>query len=88
MSVTADDDKLVFRVTDSGTGFSDSALKYAARQFYTECEERSGKHYGLGLFIAARAAGQHGGSLVTANREDGNGAVVTLTVMNADCDRE
>lgn len=88
LSVTADDDKLVFRVTDSGTGFSDSALKYAARQFYTECEERSGKHYGLGLFIAARAAGQHGGSLVTANREDGNGAVVTLTVMNADCDRE
>lgn len=73
--------RLVFRVTDSGTGFSDNALKYAAQQFYTECGERSGKHYGLGLFIADRAAHQHGGSLQIANRQEGNGAVVTLTVV-------
>lgn len=73
--------RLVFRVTDSGTGFSDNALKYAAQQFYTECRERSGKHYGLGLFIADRAAHQHGGSLQIANRQDGEGAVVTLTVV-------
>lgn len=74
------DGQLVFRVTDSGKGFSDTSLKYAVRQFYTECEARSGKHYGLGLFIADMAAKRHGGTLVAANRPDGNGAVVTLTV--------
>lgn len=71
-------DRLVFRVTDSGKGFSDNSLKYAAQQFYTECAARSGKHYGLGLFIADSAARRHGGALSVANRQDGKGAEVTL----------
>lgn len=74
--------QLVFRVTDSGKGFSDSSLRFAVQQFYTECEERSGKHYGLGLFIADMAAQKHGGRLVLANRQDGSGAVVTLAVRS------
>ncbi|MDE6220842.1 MAG: HAMP domain-containing histidine kinase, partial [Lachnospiraceae bacterium] len=75
--------QIVFRVTDSGKGFSDSSLRFAARQFYTECKERSGKHYGLGLFVADMAARRHGGRLMLANRQDGSGAVVTLAVGRA-----
>lgn len=74
--------QLVFRVADSGKGFSDSGLRLAAGQFYTECQERSGKHYGLGLFIADMAARSHGGSLTLANKTDQTGAVVTLSIRH------
>ena len=80
--VSGSGNQLLFQVTDSGKGFSDNSLKYAARQFYTECGARSGKHYGLGLYMADKAAQRHGGRLVIANRQDGDGAVVTLTVRS------
>lgn len=71
-------DSLSFGVTDTGNGFSQNSLKSATQQFYTEHGERSGKHYGLGLFIAKSVAQKHKGELLLANRQGGCGAEVTL----------
>jgi len=78
ISIRGKEDMLAFTITDSGKGFSFASLKSAAQQFYTEQEERSGKHYGMGLFIAESVAKKHGGKLILANNEEGCGAVVTL----------
>lgn len=77
-----EDGTLSFTVIDSGTGFSAEALKNADKQFYTEQAARSGKHYGLGLYIAKITAEKHGGKLLIANREDKQGAMVILTLKN------
>lgn len=66
-------------VTDEGKGFSAASLKQAANQFYTEQQERSGKHYGIGLYLAKSVAEKHGGMLTLSNHAEG-GAVVTLTL--------
>lgn len=78
--ITGNEDKMTFTVIDSGKGFSEKNLNCATEQFYTECEERSGHHYGLGLFIAKSVAQKHNGELLIENRQDGSGAVVTLVV--------
>lgn len=80
MCVTVSEEKISFAIIDSGIGFSKESMRCATQQFYTEREERAGKHYGLGLFIAETVAKRHGGALVLANREDGGGAVVTLII--------
>lgn len=66
-----------FSVIDSGVGFSEESMKKATQQFYTENAERSGKHYGLGLFIAESVAKKHGGEIRLANSE---GAVVAIII--------
>lgn len=73
---------LSFTVTDCGRGFSQAALKQAPQQFYTEQAGRTGRHYGLGLFVSKSAAQKHGGSLILANRKDTSGASVTMTLYN------
>lgn len=72
--------QLTFTVADSGTGFTEDSLRLAPQEFYTERKERSGKHYGLGLFIAKTVASKHNGELLLTNKEEGHGAVVTLIV--------
>lgn len=69
-----------FSVLDSGVGFSRESMKCATQQFYTENVDRSGKHYGLGLFIAESVAKRHGGELILANRKDAEGAEVTIII--------
>lgn len=78
LEVIGKKDTLSFGVTDTGNGFSQNSLKSATQQFYTEHGERSGKHYGLGLFIAKSVAQKHKGELLLANRQGGCGAEVTL----------
>lgn len=73
-------DMLECTVMDQGRGFSAAGLKQAAKQFFTEQQERSGKHYGMGLFLAKSVAEKHGGQLMLANQENGCGAIVTMTV--------
>ena len=82
ISISGREDMLTFTITDSGKGFSFASLKNATQQFYTEQEERSGKHYGMGLFIAESVAKKHGGKLIIANNEKDCGAVVTLIVKD------
>lgn len=73
-------EQLTFTVVDHGNGFSQDSLRLATQEFYTERKERSGKHYGLGLFIAKSIAEKHNGELLLANKTDGSGAVVTLII--------
>lgn len=69
------------RVKDNGSGFSQKALKHAAEQFFMEDDSRgAGTHFGMGLYIAKTILEQHQGSLNVGNREDGQGAVVTIEV--------
>ncbi|WP_035292276.1 HAMP domain-containing sensor histidine kinase [Clostridium sp. KNHs214] len=74
--------QLSFIVIDCGAGFSAAALKNAATEFYTEQAERSGKHYGLGLYIAKKVAEVHHGTLTVENKENGQGAIVSLELKN------
>lgn len=80
--ISGNSNQLAFTVADSGTGFTEDSLRQATQEFYTERKERSGKHYGLGLFIAKTVASKHNGGLLLANKEEGHGAVVTLIVKN------
>lgn len=69
------------RVKDNGSGFSQKVLKYAAEQFFMEDDSRgAGTHFGMGLYIAKTILEQHQGDLRLGNREDGQGAVVTIEV--------
>jgi len=66
-------------VIDSGSGFSQKALKHAVEQFFMEDDSRGTRgHFGMGLYIANTMIEQHGGSLSVGNRKDGQGAVVTI----------
>lgn len=78
------DNRLTFTVSDSGKGFSDEGLRFATQEFYTERKERSGKHYGLGLFIAKKVAERHNGALLLTNKDGGCGAAVTLIINRID----
>lgn len=70
-----------FTVTDTGSGFSPAGLREAASQFYMGDQSRSsGKHHGMGLYIADSAANQHGGSLTLENAAPSGGAKVTLRI--------
>lgn len=69
---------LAFTIIDRGYGFSPEALKYATTEFYTSKKERSGKHYGLGLYMAKKAAEKHGGNIQIVNNENSNGTTVHI----------
>lgn len=78
LSLLDDNERILIKVEDFGTGFSTEALCHATEQFYTEKKERSGEHYGLGLYFADMLAKEHGGELSIVNKADGNGAEVTM----------
>lgn len=75
-----DTGSLRLTIADRGPGFSAEALKMATTEFYTEQAARSGKHYGLGLYLAKMCTEKHGGTLTVANRQEGSGGVVTFVV--------
>lgn len=80
-SVSSDDNKVRFTVTDSGKGFSPEALKNAKSQFYQGDFSRSSKlHYGMGLFIADSIVNQHGGTLAVANSPCTGGGMVIIEI--------
>lgn len=80
--VMGNDEELSLIVSGRGRGFSAVGLKNARMEFFTEETERSEKHYGMGLYIAKSVAQWHEGQLEIGNRQDGDGAVVTLTIKN------
>lgn len=83
LSIKQSEKMLKFIVTDNGKGFSAASLKQATLQFYTEQQERSGVHYGMGLFLAKSVADKHSGQLILSNNTSGRGAIVTLTVYDS-----
>ena len=74
---------LVIEVSDDGPGFSPAALERGCERLFTDDSSRSsrdgGRHYGLGLHAASKAASAHGGSVSLANSPSG-GAVATIAV--------
>jgi signal transduction histidine kinase len=80
-SVSSEDNKVRFTVTDSGKGFSPEDLRNATNQFYQGDFSRSSKlHYGMGLFIADSIVKQHGGTLAVANSPSTGGGMVTIEI--------
>lgn len=81
LSVSAENNKIRFAVTDSGKGFSPEDLRNATNQFYQGDFSRSSKlHYGMGLFIADSIVKQHGGTLSVANSPVTCGGMVTIEI--------
>ena len=70
----------IFRVEieDFGEGFSEAALRHAKEKFYTKRAERSGGHYGMGMYFASEAAERYGGDVEFYNKNDGTGALVSF----------
>ena len=70
-----EDDRLVLRFTDTGTGMADDVRERIFEPFYTTKEV--GKGTGLGLAIAYGIVQEHGGQIFAANHPAG-GAVFTV----------
>lgn len=80
-SVSSEENKIRFTVTDSGNGFSSEDLRNATNQFYQGDFSRSSKlHYGMGLFIADSIVKQHGGILAVANSSTTGGGMVSIEI--------
>lgn len=73
--------ELEFSIEDSGHGFSEEELKFAAEQFYRGDKSRISKnHYGMGLFITNSFIKLSGGIMKLSNSEQIGGARVILKV--------
>lgn len=67
---------LCIAVVDSGSGFSEEALRHGTEQFYQADKSRTGKkHYGMGLYIARSVLEENGGMLELGNSREGGGEV-------------
>ena len=73
---------VLVRVMDDGPGIAEEALptmfsRFASHRLGEANVQR--RHYGLGLALVADVVARHGGTLVAANRTDGqHGAVLTI----------
>jgi signal transduction histidine kinase len=79
-----DESKITVDIEDYGNGFTTEAIKYAKNQFYTEKSERSGEHYGLGMYYANQVAEKYGGSITCYNKPNQTGAIVTFKIIMND----
>lgn len=84
VTVTVEGEQVVVRVRDEGKGVPEDSEKLFQR-FYTDRpdQESFGDHSGLGLSISRQIAQAHRGTLVAGNRDEGTGAVFTLTLPRA-----
>jgi two-component system OmpR family sensor kinase len=67
-------------VSDDGPGFSEAALREATSRFWRDDSSRSGPGTGLGLAIARSIVERHAGTIELRNAEDGDGAIVVITL--------
>ena len=68
---------LAVSVLDDGAGFTEEALKNAARPFFRDEKEPDKTHFGLGLYICRLLCEKCGGTLAIENHD--NGGKVTAT---------
>ena len=78
IEVTVRDGELTVR--DHGPGIDEEDLPYVFDRFYRAPSARGMPGSGLGLAIARQVAEAHGGS-VTAERPDGGGTLIRLTLL-------
>lgn len=80
-SVSGENGKILFTVTDSGKGFSPEDMEKATMQFYQSDKSRSSdSHYGMGLYIADSIVKQHGELLLIDNSPVTGGGMVTIAI--------
>ena len=80
VEVTVRDGQVIVR--DHGPGIEDDDLPHVFDRFYRAPSARGMPGSGLGLAIVRQVAEAHGGT-VTAERADGGGTCVTLTLDGA-----
>lgn len=81
LSVTEENNFLLFTVIDTGSGFSPEALKHGTEQFYMDDSSRTSKtHFGIGLYAANSIVQNHGGQLILDNSTETGGAKVTIKI--------
>lgn len=76
LKLLSDEMKFKFIIEDQGEGFTKEALLKGKDKFYTAGESRSGKHLGLGLYLADEISRNHKGSLTLENKEEGGARVI------------
>ena len=70
------DDEIVFTIADDGIGMDDDTRDQIFSLFYST---KGRKGTGLGLFIANRIVGQHGGAIRVDSRP-GEGATFSVSI--------
>lgn len=82
LEIWDDGEDVVFRVSDTGCGFSPKALRHGKEQFYMDDDSRTAAktHYGMGLYIVDMIAAQHKGTLILENSPVTGGACVTVRI--------
>lgn len=79
--IVGSDKKISFNIIDSGKGFTNEALKSAAKQFYMgDISRSSNEHFGMGLYIADSIAKMHNGKLILENSSHKGGGKVTVEI--------
>ena len=78
LTVAAENDRFLLRVTDTGPGFTPEALAKAGEMLYTDAARSDADHQGLGLYFAKKVAQFHGGTLVLSNLSGTHGACAEL----------
>ena len=75
--------KIVYKVSDTGCGFSPKDLRKATQRFYRGDEARlsEGNHSGLGLYIVKQLVEQLGGTLQIKNGEFGGACVMFYNLL-------
>jgi len=81
----ADTSCLLVQVIDDGTGMSEHAMDHALDPFFSE--KSAGRQPGLGLALAHRLVGLHGGEVTLASRP-GRGTSVTVSIPDYRWTRE
>ena len=82
VSLDVEDDQLKVSVADTGKGIPEDQLENIFKRYYQLNNQTKGIinwGTGIGLYYSRRLAELHHGSLTVANRQDGSGAVFTLT---------
>jgi len=72
----ADDDQVVFQITDNGPGMTEDQVARSFQLFYSS---KGSKGTGIGLFVTRKVIRQHGGS-VTVESKPGHGARFVITL--------
>lgn len=81
LDINSQDNYIIFKITDTGKGFSEEALRHATEQFYMDDKSRNSKqHSGIGLYMADLIVKQHKGELLLGNSHRTKGAEVIVKI--------
>ena len=82
MSARADEEKVIFSVSDTGTGIPREYLDTIFDQFFRVPDQQARAGAGLGLAIAREIVEAHGGS-ITVDSTEGHGSTFTVMLKKA-----